>query len=92
MNLEPVIQSEVSQKEENKYSILTHIYRICKNDIDEPICREGMETQIQRTDLWTQQGKQRVGVGESSIVIYMYIYTHTHTTTWKIDSWREGVI
>ena len=46
MDLEPVIQSEVSQKEENKYSILTHIYRICKNDIDEPICREGMETQI----------------------------------------------
>ena len=28
MNLEPVIQSEVSQKEKNKYCILTHIYRI----------------------------------------------------------------
>ena len=27
-NLEPVIQSEVSQKEKNKYSILTHIYGI----------------------------------------------------------------
>ena len=26
MNLEPVIQSEVSQKEKNKYCILTHIY------------------------------------------------------------------
>ena len=26
MNLEPVIQSEVSQKEKNKYHILTHIY------------------------------------------------------------------
>ena len=25
MNLEPVIQSEVSQKEKNKYHILTHI-------------------------------------------------------------------
>ena len=25
MNLEPIIQSEVSQKEENKYHILTHI-------------------------------------------------------------------
>ena len=25
MNLEPVIQTEVSQKEENKYHILTHI-------------------------------------------------------------------
>ena len=28
MNLEPVIQSEVSQKEKNKYCILTHIYGI----------------------------------------------------------------
>ena len=26
MNLEPVIQSEVSQKEKNKYCILIHIY------------------------------------------------------------------
>ena len=25
MNLEPIIQSEVSQKEKNKYHILTHI-------------------------------------------------------------------
>ena len=28
MDLESAIQSEVSQKEENKYHILTHIYRI----------------------------------------------------------------
>ena len=28
MNLEPIIQSEVSQKEKNKYHILTHIYGI----------------------------------------------------------------
>ena len=28
MNLEHIIQSEVSQKEEHQYSILTHIYRI----------------------------------------------------------------
>ena len=26
MNLEPIIQSEVSQKEKDKYCILTHIY------------------------------------------------------------------
>ena len=31
-----------------------------KNGIDEPICREGMKTQIQRTDLWTQWWKERV--------------------------------
>ena len=28
MNLETVIQSEVSQKEKNKYRMLTHIYGI----------------------------------------------------------------
>ena len=28
MDLEPVIQSEVSQKEKNKYCMLTHIYGI----------------------------------------------------------------
>ena len=26
MKLEPIIQSEISQKEEHQYSILTHIY------------------------------------------------------------------
>ena len=28
MNPEPIVQSEVSQKEKNKYHILTHIYEI----------------------------------------------------------------
>ena len=28
MNLEPIIESEVGQKEKDKYCILTHIYRI----------------------------------------------------------------
>ena len=28
MNLQPIIQSEISQKEKDKYCILMHIYRI----------------------------------------------------------------
>ena len=28
MNLEPIIQSEVSQKEKDKYHILMHVYKI----------------------------------------------------------------
>ena len=28
VNLEPVIQSELNQKEKNQYGILTHTYRI----------------------------------------------------------------
>ena len=39
MNLEPIKQSEVSQKEKNKYHILTHIYRIYKNGTEEFIYR-----------------------------------------------------
>ena len=45
MDLESVKQSEVSQKEKNKYRILTHICGIYKNGTDEPICRAGIERQ-----------------------------------------------
>ena len=43
MNLEPIIQSEVSQKEKDKYCILMHIYRIQKNGTEEFIYRATME-------------------------------------------------
>ena len=46
-----------------------HIYGILKNGTDEPICKEGMETQMQRMDVCTQQGKERAGRIESSIDI-----------------------
>ena len=39
MKLEPIIQSEVSQKDKDHYSILTHIYGIKKDVNDNPICR-----------------------------------------------------
>ena len=45
MNLEPIIQSEVSQREKNKYHILMHIHGIYKDGIDEFLCRAAMETQ-----------------------------------------------
>ena len=35
MNLEPVIQSEVSLREKDKYCILTHIYGMQKNNTEE---------------------------------------------------------
>ena len=43
INVEPVIQSEVNQKEKNKYHILMHIYGIYKNGPDESICMAEME-------------------------------------------------
>ena len=46
MKLEPIIQSEVSQKEKYQYSILMHIYGIQKDGNDDPICKTAKETQI----------------------------------------------
>ena len=42
MKLEPIIQSEVSQKEKHQYTILTHIYGIQKggNDSKRDTCIE----------------------------------------------------
>ena len=45
MNLEPITQSEVSQKEKDKYCILTHVYGIWKNGTEEFIYRAAMEKQ-----------------------------------------------
>ena len=58
MNLEPIIQSEVSQKE--KYCILMHIYGIQKNGTEEFIYKATMEKQTQRIDIWTW-GEERRG-------------------------------
>ena len=58
MNLGPVTQSEVSQKEKNKYYILTHANRIQKNATDGPICKAGIETRTHRTDVWAQWGEK----------------------------------
>ena len=54
MNLETIIQSEVSQKEKDKYCILAHIYGIQKNGTEELIYRAGIEMQTERMGLWTQ--------------------------------------
>ena len=47
MDLESVIQSEVSQKEKNIYCMLTHIYGILKkkSGSEEPKGRTGIKTQ-----------------------------------------------
>ena len=45
MNLEPIIQSEVSQKEKDKYRILTHIYGLWKNGTEAFIYKEAMDKQ-----------------------------------------------
>ena len=46
VKLEPIIQSEVSQKEKHQYNILTLIYGIQKDGNNDPICKTAKETQI----------------------------------------------
>ena len=85
MNLETVIQSEVSKKEKNKYRILTHICGTQKNGTDEPICGSEIETQMWRTDVWTPRGESG-GKGDGGVMnweIGIEMYTPIFI---KIDS------
>ena len=60
MKLEPIIQSEVSQREKkNQYKILTHIYEIYKDGNDDSETEK--ETQMYRTVFWTLWERARAG-------------------------------
>ena len=48
MKLEPIIQSEVSQKEKHQYNILMHIYGIYKDGKNNPICETTKDTDIKK--------------------------------------------
>ena len=92
MNLELIVQSEVSQKEKYKYHILMHIYGIQKDCTDEIICRAAVEKQTQRTDLWTrgagEGGQQEEGKGER----YGESNKETYITICKIGSQWEFAV
>ena len=62
MKLDPIKQSEVSEKEKHQYSILTHIYEIQKNGNDDPICKTAKETQVKSRLL------DSVGEGEGGMI------------------------
>ena len=81
MNLEPIIQSEVT-KEKEKYSILMHIYKIQKNGTKEFIYREAMGKQTQRIDYGHgERGAEGDMYGKSNMKTYI--------TICKIDSQWE---
>ena len=80
MNLESVMQSEVSQRE--KYNILMHINGSHRNSPDEPICRAGIETQI-----WEQtcgHSERRRGCDE-----LRRQHCRVYTTVGEIGLWCE---
>ena len=61
IDLETVIQSEVSQKEKNKYRIISLICGIQKNGTDKLICKAEIETEMQTTNLWIPRGWDELG-------------------------------
>ena len=61
MKLEPIIQSEVSQKEKYQYSTLTHIYGIQKDGNDNPICETARDTDVENR-LWDSVGEGEGGM------------------------------
>ena len=61
IDLEIVIQSEVSQTEKDKYHMISLICEILKNDTNELIYKIEIDSQTQKTNLWLPKGK---GEGE----------------------------
>ena len=61
MKLEPIIQSEVSQKEKHQYSINAYICNLERCN-DNPVCETAKETQMYRTGFWT------LGEGEGGMI------------------------
>jgi len=59
--LEPMIQSEVSQKGKHQYGILTHIYGIYKDGNDNPVCKTAKKTQMYRTVFWILWEREKGG-------------------------------
>ena len=63
MDLEIVIQSKVSQKEKEKYCIISLICEIQKSGTDELTCRAEVESQMQKTNQWLSR-RNRAGWDE----------------------------
>ena len=72
MKLEPILHSEVSQKDKDQYSILMYIYGILKDGNDNPICKTEKETQMYRTDFGILGEKARVGWSQRTALKQVY--------------------
>jgi len=72
MNLEPIIQSEVSQEEKDKYHTQTHIYGIYKNGTEELGQQGEKDMENRLMDMW--RGEERGEMhGESNMESYITI-------------------
>ena len=85
MNLEPIIQSEISQKEKDKYHLLVPIYGIQEKVLKNLFT--GQQWRNRHREQTCGDG-EREGEGE----IYGKSNMETYTTIRKIDSQREFAV
>ena len=74
MNLEPIIQSEVSQKGKGRYHTVTHVYGTLNDGTNDPICKAAKETRRQRTDSGHSRETGGGAIRESSFGTYTLPY------------------
>ena len=86
MNLEPIIQSEVSQKEKDKYCILTHIYMESRKMVLKNLFTGEKWRNRHREE--TYGHGERGGEGE----MYGESNMETYVTTCTIESQREFAV
>ena len=72
MNLEPIIQNEVSRKKKDKYRILMHTYEIQKGSTDDCICKAAMEKQRDRP-MGMERGGESERYGKNNMEIYYHM-------------------
>ena len=72
MKLEPIIQSEVSQKDKEYYSLLTHIYMEFRKMVMITLYAKPKMRQMYRTDCGTLWEKARVGCFERTASEHVY--------------------
>ena len=71
MNQQPITESELSPKEKNKYCVLMHICGIQKDGTDVPICRAGLEMNIEDRFMDTGHYGESEMNGDCSMEIYI---------------------
>ena len=92
MKLEPIIQSEVSQKEKYQYSILTHIYGIYKDGNNDPICETARDTDV-KNRLLDSVGEGEGGILENSIETCILLYVKQITSPGSMHkTWCSGPV
>ena len=75
MDLESVIQNEISQREKNKYRMLMHIYGILKKSSDEPRGRTGIKTDAADIENGPEDmGRRKGKLGRSERLAWTYIH------------------